>query len=64
MKKKREREREKEREGNESIKEGRKERRKECQDAEKLEPLYIAGRNAKYCNCYGRQLSSSSKPYT
>ena len=56
--------REKEREGRESTKGERKERRKDYQDAGKLEPLYTAGGNAKYCNCYRKRLSSSSKLYT
>lgn len=31
------------------------------EDAEKLEPFYIAGGNVKWCSCYGKEFSDSSK---
>ena len=34
-----------------------------CKMWKKLEPLHIAGRNAKWCGHYGKQYSSSSKDF-
>ena len=31
------------------------------EDVEKLDPLYTASGNVKWCSCYGKQYDSSSK---